>query len=91
MIGCLMGLDKLSTGITVKQFNFLVWISPLTWSNAYMVDFGVVPTDAGLWVITNGYANVASIVFNIILIGLLCFLTYRSYRNGSKREWIHLQ
>lgn len=91
MIGCLMGLDKLSTGITVKQFNFLVWISPLTWSNAYMVDFGVVPTDAGLWVITNGYVNVASIVFNIILIGLLCFLTYRSYRNGSKREWIHLQ
>ena len=91
MIGCLMGLDKLSTAIIISKMNFLVWISPLTWSNAYLVDFGTAVPDEGLTMLGEGYANTASIVFNIILIGLLCFLTYCSYRNGSKREWIHLQ
>ena len=91
MVGCLMGLDKLSTAIAFRQVYFLVWISPLTWSNAYMVDFGTVAPEEGLVVLAKGYVDTASVVLNIVLIGLLCFLTYRSYRNGSKREWIHLQ
>lgn len=90
MVGFLMGLDKLSTAISLPHFDFLTWISPLTWSNAYLVDFGIVPTEEGLRAITRNYADAAAVVFNIILIIVLCFLTQRSYCNGSRREWIHL-
>lgn len=88
--GVLLGIDKATTGLIYAPLCFVPWVSPLTWSNAYLVDFGVVETDEMLFTIPVWYADAASILLNAALIALLCLLTYLSYRRGSRRQWIHL-